>query len=310
MADIITITLNPAVDKTYMVNDLVPEHKLRCSNPLIEAGGGGINVSKGLKQLGNPSLAIFFAGGRNGDHLYEMLQHEGIQCKPVAVNGETRESLVIIDELTKKEFRIVVDGPDINTTQFGQVVQLVQTIQPSLIVASGSLPKGLPENVYAILAKEAKLTGSKFILDTSGNALKAALAEGVYLMKPNLKELSILAGVESLAIDKVPQAAKQLIDEGKAEIVVVSMSAAGAILVTKDMQHHIPSPDVEQKSTVGAGDSMVSGMIWALQQQMNLLDVVCWGVACGGAATMNTGAQLFKKQDAEELFNRIREKMR
>src|SRR5918993_1547363 len=106
MADILTITLNPAIDKTYIVEGLEPEHKLRCPNPMIEAGGGGINVSKGLKELGSSSLAVFFAGGRNGDHLYQMLQHEQIESKPIWVNGETRESLVIIDQASKKEFRI------------------------------------------------------------------------------------------------------------------------------------------------------------------------------------------------------------
>src|SRR5688572_29525104 len=121
MSDIITITLNPAVDKTYIVNDLVPEHKLRCANPLVEAGGGGINVSKGLKELGDSSLAVFFAGGRNGDHLNEMLHHENIECKPIMVRGETRESLVIIDQSSKKEFRIVVEGPDISMSAFQEI---------------------------------------------------------------------------------------------------------------------------------------------------------------------------------------------
>lgn len=307
MSGILTITLNPAIDKTYLINDLIPEHKLRCENPMIEAGGGGINVSKGLKELGSSSLAVFFAGGRNGDHLHEMLQHDQIDCKPIRVKGETRESLVIIDQASKKEFRIVVEGPHIDIDTFKEVIHVVQSIKPSYIIASGSLPKGLPENVYAILAREAKQMGSKFILDTSGVALTAALSEGVYLMKPNLKELSNLAGTESLPIDKVPEAARKLISEGKAEIVVVSMSSAGAMLVTKDNHHHVPSPKVEQKSTVGAGDSMVSGMVWALQQQKNLLETVCWGVACGSAATMNTGAQLFKRQNADKLFEGISE---
>lgn len=309
MSAIITITLNPAIDKTYKVNDLVPEHKLRCANPFVEAGGGGINVSKGLKELGSSSLAVFFKGGRNGEHLHEMLQREQIECKPIMIEGETRESLIIIDQSTGKEFRIVVEGPQINIAAFQEIIGLIETKKPEWIIASGSLPKGLPTNVYALLAKTARSTGSKLILDTSGYALRAALTEGVYMMKPNLKELSSLAGVESLRPDQATGAAQKLIREGKAEVIIVSMSAAGAMLVTKEMHDHIPSPQIEQRSTVGAGDSMVSGMVWALQQKKKLVEVICWGIACGSAATMNIGTQLFKKSDAEELFGRIREKV-
>lgn len=309
MPDIITITLNPAVDKTYIINKLVPEHKVRCANPMIEAGGGGINVSKGLKELGSDTLTVFFAGGRNGDLLQEMLSHEQIDCKTIEVQGETRESLVIIDQSSQKEFRIVVEGPEISFSSFQQIIQVIQSARPAYVIGSGSLPRGLPENVYAVLAKEVKLNGGKFILDTSGQALSAALSEGVFLVKPNLKELSNLVGTESLSTDEVPEAARQLILDGRAEVVVVSMSSAGAMLVTTKIQQHIPSPAVERRSTVGAGDSMVSGMVWALQQNKSLVDMVCWGIACGSAATMNTGARLFKKQDACTLYEQIREKV-
>ncbi|MBC7828659.1 MAG: 1-phosphofructokinase family hexose kinase [Chitinophagaceae bacterium] len=308
MSNIVTITLNPAVDKTYVVDDLVPEHKLRCNNPLVEAGGGGINVSKGLRELGSSSVAIFFTAGRNGELLHELLQQERIECKPVPVQGETRESLVIMDQSSKKEFRIVVDGPKIDISAFQEITRMVQTIKPSWLIASGSLPDGLQKDVYSILAKTAKSISAKFILDTSGDALKAALAEGIYLIKPNLKELSHLAGVKSLQVSEVPEAAKKLISEGKAEVIVVSMSSEGAMLVTKDMHRHIASPKIEQKSTVGAGDSMVSGMVWALQNNKSVLEMVCWGIACGSAATMNNGSQLFKKEDVYTLFEAIREK--
>ena len=307
--DIVTITFNPAIDKNYTVDKLVPEHKLRCDNPLIEAGGGGINVSKGLKELGSPSLAVFFAGGRNGNHFHDLLKQEKIECHPIPIDEETRESLVIIDRSSKKEFRIVVEGPQIDELHFQKLIELLHTIKPEYMVASGSVPKGLPTDVYAKLAKEAKLLQSKFILDTSGEALKAALAAGIYLIKPNLKELSNLVGVETLQKNEAVNAALEIINKYNCAVVVVSMSAEGAALVTKDMQHFIPSPEVERNSTVGAGDSMVSGMVWALQQNKSLLEMACWGVACGTAATMNAGTKLFIKQDVEKLFAWINKKM-
>ena len=308
MPDIITITLNPAVDKTYIVDGLVPEHKLRCANPVVEAGGGGINVSKGLKELGLSSEALFFAGGRNGSQLSEILQREGIECKGVRIEGETRESLVIIDKPTNKEYRIVVEGPSIDAAAFHEIIKLIESEKPGWIVASGSLPKGLPEDAYATIATTAKRIGSKLVVDTSGAALKSALTQGVYLMKPNLRELSNLTGIHPLKQDLVVPSAQKLIFDGKAEVVVVSMSSAGAVVVTRDMYQHIPSPEVEQRSTVGAGDSMVSGMVWALHQNKSLKEMISWGVACGSAATMNTGTKLFRKDDAEKLFATIREK--
>ena len=307
MSKIITITLNPAIDKTYKVDELVPEHKLRCANPLVEPGGGGINVSKGLKELGVSSLATFFAAGRNGDHFLEMLKDERLDCRPVMVEGETRESLVVIDDSSSKEFRIVVDGPTISMVSFRQILAIVEEEKPAWIIASGSLPKGLPENVYAELAKASKSIGSKFIIDSSGEPLRLALEEGVFLVKPNLKELTQLSGVASLSGEMAADAAKKLIAAGKAEIVVVSLSSEGAMLVTRDKHYRIATPKVEQRSTVGAGDSMVSGMVWALDNHKSFEEMLCWGVACGSAATMNTGTLLFKKSDAQTLFERIRE---
>lgn len=251
----------------------------------------------------------FFAGGKNGEWLHEMLQKEQIQCKPIPVEGETRESLVIIDYSSDKEFRIVVEGPQIHTAAFDEIIMLIENVKPSWLIASGSLPRGLANDAYAKLAKIAKRTNSRLILDTSGEALEAALVEGVYLIKPNLKELSSLCKVDSLHPNQVPQAAMELISQGKAEVIIVSMSSAGALLVTRDMHRHVPSPEIEPKSTVGAGDSMVSGMVWAMQQNKSLTETVCWGVACGSAATMNTSTKLFKKNDAEKLFLKIREKV-
>ena len=171
----------------------------------------------------------------------------------IPVEGETRESLVIIDQSSTKEYRIVVEGPTIPIAAFEHILTTIKTQKPRWIIASGSLPKGLPPDVYAKMAKISKEIGSRFILDTSGEALKAALAEGVYLLKPNLRELSIMAGVDSLNRQEAIEAARQLILKGQAEVIVVSLSSEGAVLVTGDLDLYFPSPKVEQRSTVVAG---------------------------------------------------------
>ena len=308
MSSIITITLNPAIDKNYNVDQLVPEHKLRCANPVIDAGGGGINVSKGLKELGAHSLAVYFAGGRNGEHLQEMLENDKLNCHPIFIDGETRESLVIHEQSSGKEFRIVVEGPQIPLEKLDEVVTAVVNANPEYVVCSGSLPKGLPDNTYAHLAKKLKNKNRRIILDTSGEALKLALEEGVFLFKPNLQELSNLSGTPMLEEKDIPSTAQKLISEGRCEVVVVSMSSKGAMLVTKNAHQHFQTPKVEQRSTVGAGDSMVSGMIWALATNKSYEEMTAWGVACGSAATMNEGSKLFNRSDAEELYEWVMKK--
>jgi 6-phosphofructokinase 2 len=170
------------------------------------------------------------------------------------------------------------------------------------IIASGSLPPGVPLNIYAQLARIAKKLNAKFIVDTSGEALKQAVDEGVYLLKPNLGELSLLAGKKELKFDEVKNIAREIIAKGKCEVMVISMGAAGAMLVTNAIAKMITPPPAIRKSTVGAGDSMVAGIVLYLLQGKNIIEAVQYGVACGTAATMNPGTELCRKEDADKLY--------
>lgn len=309
MSKVITITLNPAVDKNYQVPRLVPDHKLRTKNPTIDAGGGGINVSKGLSRLGSGSIAMFPAGGLNGQLLNDLLVAEGISCMSYAISEESRESIMISENDTGKQFRIVAEGPAIPTSVVDQMLNDLQSLSPEYLIASGSLPTSLPSDTYARFASFANKNNCKFVLDTSGDALREAADEGVFLLKPNLNELSRLSGVEELQLSDVDDAAMEIVTKGNCQIVLVSMGASGAMLVTKDGYKNIPAPTVKRKSTVGAGDSVVAGMVWALDQNLPIDDVAVWGVACGTAATMNEGTQLFRKEDAERLFKYIKSRV-
>lgn len=185
--------------------------------------------------------------------------------------------------------------------------QILQQLpeMPKFIVASGSLPPGLPENFFAQLAKLAKQLNARFIIDTSGTPLQLAVQEGVYLLKPNLSELCVLAGTDYLELNEVNDAAMEVIKKGQCEVMVVSMGPAGALMVTRDGCEQIPTPAVKKQSTVGAGDSMVAGIIWMLSQEKSLRETVRFGVACGTAATMNPGTRLFAKDDVYRLYNWI-----
>ncbi|QYJ68225.1 1-phosphofructokinase family hexose kinase [Flavobacterium litorale] len=304
MSTILTITLNPTVDKSSSVANIKPEKKLRCAPPKYEPGGGGINVSRGLVRLGVNTKALFTTGGRTGSLLEELLEQENIKTLPIPIVAETRENFVVVDTFTNEQYRFGMPGKTVTPDDRVAIKNAIAVIHPfpEIVVISGSLPPGIPSAFITTIVQLVKSKGSKVVMDTSGNALQAALNEGVYLLKPNIGELSRLAGIEYLDNDTATHAALQLINKGMAEVIVISMGAQGAYLVTKNKQVHVPAPSVHKKSTVGAGDSMVAGMMAVLSKKGTLVDMVRMGVACGSAATMNPGTGLFKTADAEQLY--------
>lgn len=299
---IVTLTVNPAIDKSTKFAGLVAEQKIRCEEPRFDAGGGGINVSKAIARLGRKSLAVFTAGGASGQLLEDLIKKEDIDYQVVEIKNWTRESFTAVDSLTNSQYRFGMPGAEIFKEESDEILRRIEQLKPDYLVASGSLPPKIGDDFYEKVAAVSRKIGSKLIIDTSGEPLKCAIDEGVYLLKPNVSELAKLVGAETLEMDEVDDAAREIIAKGGCEIVVVSLGPQGAMLVTKDFCEHIPAPPVQKKSTVGAGDSMVGGMVWALSSGKTLQEMLRWGVACGSAATMNEGTQLFKKEDAQKLF--------
>lgn len=304
---IVTLTLNPALDKSSTVERLVPEQKLRCAPLQLDPGGGGINVSKGIRKLGGNSTAVFPSGGTNGQQIQSLLKGAGVDIRPVDVPGETRENFSVTETSTNIQYRFTMPGLELSEKHADKLLNIVEELRPDYLVASGSLPDGLPETYYEKVAAFSKKINARFILDTSGAALQAAADEGLYLLKPNLGELSALAGVKTLEMNQVDDAALDIIRQGKCEVVVVSLGPQGALLVTRDGFEHIPAPPAQKRSTVGAGDSMVAGMVWALGEGRTFHEMAQTGVACGTAATLNPGTELFHASDVERLLEWIHE---
>ncbi len=307
MDKIITVTFSPCIDKSTSVASLLPEKKLKCTAPKLEPGGGGINVARAIKKLGGQATAIFPSGGYTGKFFNHLLEKENIPAIIIETANETRENIIVLDESSNNQYRFGMPGTALSEGEWKQCLKVAEEINNvEFIIASGSLPTGVPTNIYAQLAKMAKNKNAKFIVDTSGEALQKALNEGVYLIKPNLGELAALAGKnELLNNNEIKNIAKDIINKGKSEIVVVSMGAAGAMLVTKDIAEIIKPPPVKRKSTVGAGDSMVAGIVFYLAKGKNIFEAVQYGVACGTAAIINSGTALCKKEDAEKIFRLI-----
>lgn len=303
MSKIVTITFSPCIDKSTSVPFVFPEKKLRCTVPKLEPGGGGINVARAIKKLGGEAIAIFPSGGYTGKFFNHLLEKENIPAVIIETNNETRENIIVLDESTNNQYRFGMPGTELSEYEWKQCLWAVEKINDiEFIIASGSLPPGVPLDIYARLAKIAKYNKSKFIVDTSGEALKQAVDEGVYLLKPSLRELCILVGKKELEYAEIQDVARGIIAKGKCEVIVVSMGEKGAMLVTKDIVEIISPPTVIRKSTVGAGDSMVGGIVFFLSKGKSLVEAVQYSVACGTAATMNPGTELCRKEDADRLF--------
>jgi 6-phosphofructokinase 2 len=307
MASIVTVTFNPALDKSLSIPALVPDKKIKCSVPVCEPGGGGINVARAIKKLGANAVAVYLAGGDTGKKITRLLKEDSIESIAIEIGESSRENLIVQDVSTKKQYLFDMPGPEVTKQEWQKCLDIIdELLDVKYIVASGSLPPGVPDDVFAQLSSIAKRKNARLIVDTSGEGLKRAVQSGVYLIKPNIRELSRLVGKEELNLDSATGAAKTLIDKGKCEAVVVSLGPLGAMLVTKDLAIQVAPPELQIKSTVGAGDSMVAGIVLGLLESKTLLEAVQFGVACGTAATLNPGTELCIKEDAENLYKIIR----
>lgn len=309
MKKIVTITFSPCIDKSTSVTAMLPEKKLKCARPKLEPGGGGINVARAVHKLGGNSIALFPAGGYTGKYFVELLQNENVPSLVIETKEETRENIIVFDEATRQQYRFGMPGNPLTNDEWQQVLQRLEEMQGiGYIVASGSLPPGVPPNVFAKIALIAKGKKAKFIADTSGEALKWALSEEIFLIKPNLAELSRLAGKDYLQEKEIPGIARQILSGSRCKAIVVSMGSEGALLITKTIIKKITSPRVKKVSTVGAGDSMVAGIVLSLSRNEDLTTAVEYGVACGTAATLNPGTGLCDLVNVEKLYSVIKSK--
>lgn len=306
---IVTMTFNPALDTSTSIDHVVPEKKLRCRPPRHDPGGGGVNVARAVHRLGGDALAVFTQGGPLGRLLGELLEKEGVPRSPISIEGFTRESFTVLDEASGQQYRFSLPGPELSEAEYERCFVALQDIdpKPDYVVASGSLTPGAPRDGYVRLARLVREWGGRFILDSSGEEFTRAVNEaGVYLVKPNMRELKHLMGEEIRSEAHQEAVAKELVDSGRAEVVVVSLGAAGALFVTNGEMARIRAPTVNIRSKIGAGDSMVGGIALGLARGMAPREAARFGVAVGSATVMTAGTELCRREDAERLYDRMR----
>ncbi len=308
-AKIVTLTMNPALDKSAEVELVVPEDKLRCERPRFDAGGGGINVARAVTTLGGEAAALFPAGGRSGELLAELLEKEGVPNRQIPIANDTRENLIICETETGQQFRFGMPGPELTEKEVERTLDALSEMDPApeFLVLSGSLPPGVPVDFYQQVAALGRKRGSKVIVDTHGNALRQALDAHPFLIKPNIRELGQLAGENMESDAQIEAAACKLLDDNACDVCVVSLGAGGALWVSKEGTHRLRAPTVHIRSKVGAGDCTIAGFVLALSRGWTEKQVLAFGVAAGAAAVMTSGTELCRREDVERLHETLQD---
>jgi 6-phosphofructokinase 2 len=308
--DIVTLTINPAIDIFVNVARVEPVRKLRCSAPKRDPGGGGINVARVAYRLGSDVAAIYPTGGAIGKLLHRLVEREGIDSLVTPSHVETRENFTAYEETTGEQYRFVLPGSTLHRAEWEAVLDKLTTLpeKPKFVVASGSVPPGVPEDFFARVAQISKHLGAQCLIDTSGLALKAALEEGVTLIKPNLVELSDLVGVTLTSDEACINACRKLIADGRVQAVALTLGEQGALLVTADHAYRAQPLAIEPVSTVGAGDSFLGGLVAALASGKALPDAFRVAVAAGSAAVLSPGTELCREEDVKRLLAEVKVK--
>jgi len=304
---IVTLTLNPSVDVYGKVETIKPWHKLRCFDVRRDPGGGGINAARAIRHLGGETTALYLAGGPTGDQLQLLIKKDSLEGIRVNTVSQTRESFVIVETQTGLEFRYVLPGCEIQDSELKEFLEILERMQPApdYIVASGSLPKGSPVDFYARIARLARKMGARMALDTSGEALKAALEEKVYLLKPNRRELAdLMGGCREMA--EMENMARQIVADGRCDLLALTLGEDGAFLAWKGGDLLVRTPEVQVSSSVGAGDSFLGGFVMKLAQGEPVEEAFRFGVAAGTAALLTPGTELCTLKDTLRLYEQIR----
>lgn len=288
---IITITLNPAVDRTIILNELVPGQVNRVLDNRQDAGGKGINVSKSIKALGHESRAFAVLGGRNGDFISHHIRGLGIELEVYRISGETRQNMKIVDQTHHQYTDINEAGPEIDQISAAAIKETIvgQLQAGTVLVLSGSAAPGFEPTIYAELVREARRQGCKVILDADDQLLREALPEAPWLVKPNIHELEALAGYPLDTLQKVKAVADTILDQG-VQVVVVSMGKEGALWIDKGQAFHVKALTVPVRSTVGAGDAMVAALAVALDQGIDAETAMRLATVSSAASVMAEGS--------------------
>jgi 6-phosphofructokinase 2 len=295
---IYTITLSPSLDRIIDVEELIYDDVNKIEEERRKAGGRGIDVSRVIKELGGQSIALGFIGGYDGLELEGRLINEGIICDFTRINSETRTNNIVYQRKKKLQtllstYESTIDPLEI-TSFFNKIKEIPRR---SYVVISGNMPKGVNENFYAQTIITLKERGARVILDTDGEALRRGVDAGPYLIKPNIHEFGRLVENNVLSVEEIINYAKPY--QNIVEYIVVSMGVRGVVGINRNEYYLATPPKIKVRSSIGAGDSLVAGIVYSMSEGRTFEDAITLGVACGTASALNSGNELCRREDVE-----------
>ena len=302
---IYTITLNPALDRTMWINEIKEDVSNRIIREESYAGGKGIVVSRVLTALGVENRALGFIAGFAGRQLEAQLVRDGTGCSFIPVSGETRTNIVIVEMTTGRQIIFNSLGPKVKPFELIEIVDVVKRVaEPKFVSIGGSLPPGAHPEIYRKIIEIARLRGAKVVLDVDREALSVGIRGKPDVIKPNIHELSHLAGKKLEKREEILQAARKIYRMGVATV-LVSMGPKGILLVSDGKAYQAVPPKVEVVNTIGAGDSSVAGFIYGISKGFDLKESLIWATAAGTATTLRRGTALATREDVEKIVPQV-----
>jgi 6-phosphofructokinase 2 len=305
-APILTVTLNPALDLSTAADEVRPELKLRCEKPVVDPGGGGINVSRAIKHIGGQSTAMVALGGATGTRIAEMLKSDGLSLVRLTAPGETRQSLAVTDRSTGGQYRFVLPGPEWHKAHVADMTQAIAegARAGGWVVVSGSNPPGVPAGFEQMLTVRLKNSGAKLLVDTSGEALQvlAGSSTPVDVLRMDSHEAEDLAGRPLPTREDSAGFAAGLVKDGAARSVIVARGADGSVIAGPDGAWHAVAAKVKVVSAIGAGDSFVAGFVLAMARNWPVEEALALGTAAASAAVMTPATELCHAADVERFY--------
>jgi len=305
MKQLVILSLNPAIDEAAEAEIVRPIRKIRTWGERHDPGGGGINVARVIKELGGSAFVIYLSGGTSGLMLDRLVRDAGIEGRRIPIMGDTRVSYTVHERSTGLEYRFVAQGPVLEQSEWEASLAALEEIECEYLIATGSLPQGVPDDYYVRVASIAERKEIKLVLDTSGDALRKATERRVHLIKPSLGELEDLVGRKLPEPDDQERAVRGLIDSGAADMIALTLGRDGALLATRDGLRRLDALKVKAKSAVGAGDSFVAAMTFGLAQGRDPEDSFALGVAAGTASVLTMGTQPCRRADVERMYGML-----
>ncbi len=299
---ILAVALNPSVDVSSDAARVLPTRKVRTHNQRRHAGGGGVNVARVVAMLGGRPQLLMMVGGETGALMMDALAGTAIDVTTVKTAEPTRLAFMVYEEETGLEYRFVPDGPAVTSEEIEGAMDIVRNFKGDFLVLSGSLPRDAPDYTYARMAAIAASGGAKVVLDTSGKPLLTTLKQAkVFLVKPSLSELETIAG-KKLDERGIAETARQIVNEGWADYVTVTLGRSGALLVGDDLNLRLPAIHVPVRSAVGAGDSFLAALVWKLEEGAAIEEAFRFGLAAGAAAALTPGTELCHREDVFAIY--------